>query len=190
MTPAQVEATKKSASDALQVAAKCILLKSFIISKTIIGTDAVKYVRGAVRVPEVRELAKLTVKELINLTNLTIEKVEWFSNATLSFTLSNGETCTGGSDYKVKDSHTFDQNKKITKVECIIQNDKFFTEIYFYYGQETLLQVGHSNYSVKRIDRREESFEIAADEQLIGAELYHDGDYYRGVTFLKCKIFK
>ncbi len=46
MTPAQVEATKKSASDALHVAAKYILLKSFI-RKTIIGTVAAEYVIGA-----------------------------------------------------------------------------------------------------------------------------------------------
>jgi hypothetical protein len=44
MTPAQVEATKKSASDALQVAAKYILLKSFIISKTIIAKRSIKCV--------------------------------------------------------------------------------------------------------------------------------------------------
>ncbi len=77
MTPAQVEVTKKSATDALQVAMKYILLKSFIISKTIIAKSSVKFVDGAVRVPEVQELANLTVKELINLTNLTIKKVEW-----------------------------------------------------------------------------------------------------------------
>jgi hypothetical protein len=90
MTPAQVEATKKSASDALQVVMKYILLKSFIISKTIIPTTIVKFVDGAVRVPEVQELANLTVKELINLTNLTIKKVEWRLMDTLIFTLSNG----------------------------------------------------------------------------------------------------
>ncbi len=39
-----------------------------------------------------------------------------------------------------------------------------------------------------------ETFEITADEQLIGAELYHgtyndgDNDYFWGVTWLKCKI--
>ncbi len=118
MTPAQVEATKKSASDALQVAAKYILLKSFIISKTIIGLYNIQDVVGAMRVPEVQELANFTVKELINLTNLTIKKVEWYKCITLSFTLSNGEYCTAGSSDKVDRNHTFDPNKKITKVEC------------------------------------------------------------------------
>ncbi len=49
---------------------------------------------------------------------------------------------------------------------------------------------------VKEYGGRVESFEIAADEQLIGAELYHGGfsndgyDYFHGVTWLKCKIAK
>ncbi len=75
---------------------KYILLKSFIISKTIIPTTRVKFLEGAVRVPEVQELANLTVKELINLTNLTIKKVEWNDLYTLSLTLSNGEYGTVG----------------------------------------------------------------------------------------------
>ena len=52
---------------------------------------------GAVRVPEVQELANLTVKELLNLTNITIKKVEWNGSKTIAFTLSNGESCTAGS---------------------------------------------------------------------------------------------
>ncbi len=44
----------------------------------------------------------------------------------------------------------------------------------FYSGQETLLQVGESYYEwVEKYGGRVESFEIAADEQLIGAELYY-----------------
>ncbi len=43
---------------------------------------------------------------------------------------------------------------------------------------------------VKKYGRIVESFEIAADEQLIGAELYYSENYFEGVTFLKCKIFK
>ena len=52
---------------------------------------------GAVRVPEVQELANLTVKELLNLTNITIKKVEWNGSKKIAFTLSNGESCTAGS---------------------------------------------------------------------------------------------
>ncbi len=48
------------------------------------------------RVPEVQDFANLTVKELINLTNLTIKKVEWNDLYTLSLTLSNGEYCAVG----------------------------------------------------------------------------------------------
>ncbi len=89
---------------------KYILLKSFIISKTIIPKYLVKDVKGAVRVPEVQELANLTVKELINLTNLTIKKIEWFAIFTLSFTLSNGDSCIAGSENMVIENHTFYPN--------------------------------------------------------------------------------
>ncbi len=117
---------------------------------------------------------------------------------TLEITLSNGESCTAGSKYKVNKSHTFDPNKKITKVECIINKNEFFIiRMNFYSGQETLLQVGMNDDYVKYFGGRVEIFEIAADEQLIGAELYHgdnDNDGYdhllRGVTWLKCKIAK
>ncbi len=67
----------------------------------------------------------------------------------------------------------------------------------FYSGQETLIQVGASDDDeVKKCAGRVEIFEIAADEQLIGAELYHgkynglNSDFFCGVTWLKCKIAK
>ena len=48
--------------------------------------------------------------------------------------------------------------------------------------------MGYTDEDVKKYGGRVESFEIAADEQLIGAELYDDGDWFRGVTWLKMKI--
>ncbi len=61
----------------------------------------------------------------------------------------------------------------------------------FYSGQETIVKVGMDG-DLEEEGRRVESFEIAADEQLIGAELYHGGsnDFFHGVTWLKCKIAK
>ena len=56
--------------------------------------------------------------------------------------------------------------------------------------------MGKDDGFVKRMGGRVEIFEIAADEQLIGAEICHgtetfSADYgLSGVTFLKCKIFK
>ncbi len=120
----------------------------------------------------------------------------WFGNVTLEITLSNGESCTAGSYRKVKNSHTLDQNKKITKVECIIHEYKWdIIRMNFYSGQETLVKVGcDEDEYVEAYRGRVESFEIAADEQLIGAELYHgefyNDDYFLGVTWLKCKISK
>ncbi len=117
--------------------------------------------------------------------------------ATLEITLSNGESCTAGSYYEVNNWHKFEPKKKITKVECIIsKNELDIMRINFYSGQETLVQVGMNDEYVKKYCGRVEIFEIAADEQLIGAELYHGdwnnngNDYFRGVTWLKCKISK
>ena len=106
---------------------------------------------------------------------------------TLGFTLSNGESCTAGQSNKVS-SHTFDQNKKITKVECIMWYDeKFICRMNFYSGQETIVKVGWSDGDVKRNGRRVESFEIADDESLIGCELDFDSVNFCGVTWLKRK---
>ena len=117
--------------------------------------------------------------------------------ATLQIILSNGESCTAGSAHKVNKSHTFDQNKKITKVECIIHKlESVIMRINFYSGQETLVKVGENDDYVRTWGGRVEIFEIAADEQLIGAELHHGDynnksyDFFQGVTWLKCKIAK
>ncbi len=121
----------------------------------------------------------------------------WYGVATLEITLNNGESCTAGSDCKVNESHTFDSNKKIAKVECIIdKDDSYIIRINFYSGQETLVKVGLCDDDVKKYGGRVESFEIADDEQLIGAELYYGvvynfgNDCFRGVTWFKCKISK
>jgi len=141
--------------------------------------------------PKVQELANLTVKELINLTNLTIKSVEWCGTHFVRFTLSNGDYCTSGSSLKVNKSHTFDQNKKITKVEVIInKGELYIMQINFYSGQETLVKVGDNDAWVKKFCGRVEIFEIAADEQLIGAEIYVYKGFFIEVTWLKCKIAK
>ena len=53
----------------------------------------------------------------------------------LQITLSNGESCTGGSPLKASKSHTFDAKKKITRVEVIVINDEEnILRINFYSG--------------------------------------------------------
>ena len=75
-------------------------------------------------------------------------------------------------------------------------DELYICRMNFYSGDELLVKVGEDYDSVKRWGSRVESFEIAADEQLIGAELYHgelnndSNDYFLGVTWLKCKIAK
>jgi hypothetical protein len=68
--------------------------------------------------------------------------------------------------------------------------------INFYSGTQTLVKVGNDDDDVRRSGGRIESVDIAADEQLIGAELYHGDcfgngqDRLHGMTWLKCKIAK
>ena len=110
----------------------------------------------------------------------------------LVLTLSNGDSCVSGTIFAVDKSHTFDPNKNITKVEVVVHSDEeWIIRINFYSGQERLVKVGWDDDDyVKRWGGRVESFEIADDEQLIGAELYVSDCYFCGVTFLKCKIVK
>ena len=74
----------------------------------------------------------------------------------------------------------------------INKNEYVIIRINFYSGTETLVQVGWNDDEVKKYGGRMETFEIAADEQLIGAELYHGpdgyGDFFQGLTWLKCRI--
>ena len=70
-------------------------------------------------------------------------------------------------------------------------------QIKFFSGQEELCTVGMTDYDFKKQDfaGRVLTFEIAADEQLIGCELDHgtnqngENDYFLGVTWLKWKIY-
>ena len=123
--------------------------------------------------------------------------MDWDSRqlATLGIILSNGESCQAGSTFKANKSHTFDPDKKITRVECIIhRRESAIAQINFYSGLETLVKVGYSDPIVMKHGGRVELFDIDDDEQLIGAELNH-GDYknngedhFLGVTWIKCKI--
>ena len=68
-------------------------------------------------------------------------------------------------------------------------------QIKFFSGEELLCKVGYSDDDFKHLDwaGRVISFEIAHDEQLIGAELYNQtfdngDDFFKGVTWLKIKI--
>ena len=138
----------------------------------------------------------------IDYRKLAIQEVKWSIEYwsivlnTLAFTLSNGESCNAGSKYEFNHSHTFDRNKKITKVEVIMRyNETCIIRMNFYSGKKRLVEVGWEDFDVKKCGGRVESFEIAAHEQLIGAKLYLgesniDTGFVYGVTWLKCKIAK
>ena len=91
--------------------------------------------------------------------------------------------------------------KKITKIEVIFHtNEACIWRINLFSGEERIAKVGFSDQDIEimsDIIGRREFFEIAADEQLIGAELYHgdftetdreEKDCFCGLTWLKCKI--
>jgi hypothetical protein len=157
LTSKEVNAILISASIALQVAAKYMMLKSITKSETIIPFFSVEKVLGTVSVPEMTKNLNISYQEL---KSLHLKIVEWNCFFTLGITLSNGESCTAGSNYKVNQSHSFDPNKKITKVEVIISKDEdCLLQINFYSGKETLVKVGWPDYSlVKQYGVRVESF--------------------------------
>ena len=103
--------------------------------------------------------------------------------------MNQGESVKSGTSSDFNKSHTFDQSKKITKIVTIVdENETCIMQIKFYSGEEVLCRVGNKDGHWALDDGRVESFEIAADEQLIGAELYNEANIFVGVTWLKMKI--
>jgi hypothetical protein len=74
LTPKEVNTTLISASIALQRAAKCMMLKSIIKSKTIIPILAVEKVVGTVSVPEMTKFLNQSYQVL---KNHHLKIVEW-----------------------------------------------------------------------------------------------------------------
>ena len=116
---------------------------------------------------------------------------------TLRVTINNSESVKSGTFYDSNTSHVFDQSKKITKIVTTIdKNEQYIRQINFFSGEELLKRVGWTNDKIeeKNAGGRVESFEIDADEQLIGAELYNGldsfgkKDFFLGVTWIKMKI--
>ena len=132
---------------------------------------------------------------LQELGNLAITQVQWNSIETLGFTLNDGKTCRAGKTKNFNYTHNFKQSKKITKIITTIgENEGYIIQINFFSGEERLCSVGMGDDYAKRNGGRVVTFEIAADEQLIGCELDHgtyyegEGDSIEGVTWLKWKI--
>ena len=102
--------------------------------------------------------------------------MSWYGTFALGFTLSDGQSSKAGISNFIK-SHNFDPNKKITRIETIINKYELsILRINFYHHGERLVAMGMSDLDVKRYGRRVEVFEIAEDEQLIGCGLYHCKD--------------
>ena len=100
-----------------------------------------------------------------------------------------------GSEYGVgtkeySQSYTFEPNKKITKIECIMEKSEWdLLRITFYSGKETLVKVGSANDDmVNFYGGRVEEFNIADDEKLIGCKLDYSEHHFLGVTWIKMKV--
>ncbi len=142
-------------------------------------------------------MTKIFNQSYLELKSLRLKKVFWQGCCQFGLSLFNGDSCRAGSNFKSNKRHTFHRNKKITKVEVIIGYlEIVIKQMNFYSGQEKLVQVGSlDDKQVKEFGVRVETFEIAADERLIGAELdyimyYNDNGKYdfMGVTWIKMKV--
>ena len=103
--------------------------------------------------------------------------------------LNNGESLRSGTKYDLTTSHDFDQTKKITKIVTTIHLSEYvISQIKFFSGEELLCTWGASDDYIKTDGGRVVTFEIADDEQLIGAKLYSETDCFIGLKWLKMKI--
>ena len=139
-------------------------------------------------------MEELNNKTYQELRSLTITQVQWIECYSIGFTLSDGQTYRVGT-LDCEDSHTFDPQKKITKVVCKYGDDEL-RQIKFYCKEEKLVGLGISDEEIEEIREEdpnilieEDIFEIADDEQLIGCEIDHFANSFLGVTWLKMKLY-
>ena len=95
---------------------------------------------GTFSFPDMPTLTHLSWQEL---RNLTITQVKWNGALTIGFTISDSQSCKAGKENFIN-SHSFDQTKKITKVEVIIHKIEYhIIRINFYNHQQRLVAAGH-----------------------------------------------
>ena len=137
-------------------------------SKRIIGNLAVRQVEGSMTVPNLKKIASFE-----DLRQFRITQMESYSTLTLGFRLNDGQTCKAGSYHDFTSRFIFESEKKITRIEHIIQkNETIILRINFYNQQQRLVKVGCTDdSSVADVSGRREVFEIAEDEQLIGCKI-------------------
>ena len=114
--------------------------------------------------------------------------MSWYGTFALGFTLSDGQSSKAGISNFIK-SHNFDPNKKITRVESIIDKEEFsIIQINFYHKEERLVWLGAVDGFVEQSGGRRNVFDIDHDEQFIGCKLDQCENYFRGVTWIKMKV--
>ena len=119
LTDAQVEQTKISLASALKVALKLFMLKSIIESQQMIGKYSVD--TNHVSLPDLKTFSNITLQSL---RKLHITQVSWNDIFNIEFTLSNGQFCNAGTDFRYDQNHFFDFREKITRIEVIINRNE------------------------------------------------------------------
>ena len=168
-----------------------MMVNSIVRSQRIIGTGAVGKVVYNKTIPDVETLTSLSLQEL---RNLTISKCSWYGViTTLDFALNNGQSLRSGKKYNFGKSHIFDPIKKISRIQCILMKyEHYILQINFYHHDERLVQLGCTDDSMYQNfggGGRIEVFEIAENEQFMGCELESCESFFRGVTWLKMKLY-
>ena len=167
LTDAQVEHTKISLASAFKLALKLFMLKSIIESQQMIGKYSV--LTNHVSLPDLKTFSNITLQSL---RKLHITQVSWNDIFNIEFTLSNGQFCNAGTDFRYDQNHFFDFREKITRIEVIIKrNERSICQMNFYHHQQRLVAVGYPDDYVEERGGRVEVFEIGEDERLIGCRL-------------------
>ena len=126
-------------------------------------------VTGMVKVQNSADISNQSLQEL---RNLAITQVSWNDIFNIEFTLSNGQFCNAGTDFRYDQNHFFDFREKITRIEVIImKNELSICQMNFYHNQQRLVAVGYPDDFVEGMGGRVEVFEIGEDERLIGCKL-------------------
>ena len=90
--------------------------------------------------PKIPDIAEKSLQQLID---LRITQIWWFGDWSLGFILSDGQSYKANKFDNAQKRYTFDQTKKITRVEVIIMKDNgYMIRINFISGTETIVKIG------------------------------------------------
>ncbi len=130
---------------------------------------------------------KLKAKSVDEIRALRLSKLESYADSnylrTLLVKMSDDSEGKGGTSTFIS-SITLDESTTIRKIEVVFHsNENFIWKMSFYNETGLFLELG-----VLTANGRKETFDLAANERLIGFELDHGSNNLIGITFLKWTI--